>query len=136
MDTEGQFGSWRKVMEKKETLTEDLPENLNKLDSFVEKILTPKLKDCPTNVLAKVQNELGPIREKLTISADKDGLELVGALEDLFQAVTDEKFQLITSRIISSQSRQREDCFQKTVIKRGLRRMRRRDLRERSSSSQ
>ena len=43
---------------------------------------------------------------------------------------------LIESRIISSQSRQREDCFQKAVIKRGLRRMRRRDLRERSSSSQ
>ena len=29
-----------------------------------------------------------------------------------------------------------EDCFQKAVIKRGLRRMRRRDLRARSSSSQ
>ena len=43
---------------------------------------------------------------------------------------------LIESRIRSRQSRQREDCFQKAVIKRGLRRMRRRDLRARSSSSQ
>ena len=43
---------------------------------------------------------------------------------------------LIESRIISCQSRQREDCFQKAVIKRGLRRMRRSVLRARSSSSQ
>ena len=42
----------------------------------------------------------------------------------------------IESRIISCQSRQREDCFQKAVIKRGLRRMRRSVLRARSSSSQ
>ena len=32
---------------------------------------------------------------------------------------------LIESRIIYRQSKQREDCFQKAVIKRGLRRMRR-----------
>ena len=44
--------------------------------------------------------------------------------------------RLIESRIISCQSRQREDCFQKAVIKRGLRRMRRSVLRARSSSSQ
>ncbi len=40
------------------------------------------------------------------------------------------------SRIIYCQSRQREDCFQKAVIKRGLRRIRRSALRARSSSSQ
>ena len=39
------------------------------------------------------------------------------------------------SRIISRQSKQREDCFQKAVIKRGLRRMRRSALRARSFSS-
>ena len=32
---------------------------------------------------------------------------------------------IIESRIIYRQSKQREDCFQKAVIKRGLRRMRR-----------
>ena len=48
----------------------------------------------------------------------------------------DGKIMAIESRIISCQSRQREDCFQKAVIKRGLRRMRRSVLRARSSSSQ
>ncbi len=43
---------------------------------------------------------------------------------------------LTESRIIYCQSRQREDCFQKAVIKRGLRRIRRSALRARSSSSQ
>ena len=43
---------------------------------------------------------------------------------------------LSESRIIYCQSRQREDCFQKAVIKRGLRRIRRSALRARSSSSQ
>ena len=43
---------------------------------------------------------------------------------------------LIESRIIFCQSRQREDCFQKAVIKRGLRRIRRKALRARWSSSQ
>ena len=41
----------------------------------------------------------------------------------------------IESRIISRHSKQREDCFQKAVIKRGLRRMRRSALRARSFSS-
>ena len=41
----------------------------------------------------------------------------------------------IESRIISRQSKQREDCFQKAVIKRGLRLMRRSALRARSFSS-
>ena len=44
--------------------------------------------------------------------------------------------ELIESRIIFCQSRQREDCFQKAVIKRGLRRIRRKALRARWSSSQ
>ena len=43
---------------------------------------------------------------------------------------------LTESRIIPSQSKQREDCFQKAAIKRGLRRMRRSALRARWSSSQ
>ena len=42
---------------------------------------------------------------------------------------------LIESRIIPRQSKQREDCFQKAVIKRGLRLMRRSALRARSLSS-
>ena len=42
---------------------------------------------------------------------------------------------LIESRIISRQPKQREDCFQKAVIKRGLRRIRRSALRARSFSS-
>ncbi len=46
-----------------------------------------------------------------------------------------EKIPLIESRIISRHSKQREDCFQKAAIKRGLRRMRRRALRARSLSS-
>ena len=41
----------------------------------------------------------------------------------------------IESRIISRHSKQREDCFQKAVIKRGLRCMRRSALRARSFSS-
>ena len=41
----------------------------------------------------------------------------------------------IESRIIPRQSKQREDCFQKAVIKRGLRLMRRSALRARSLSS-
>ena len=45
-------------------------------------------------------------------------------------------FAIIESRIIFCQSRQREDCFQKAVIKRGLRRIRRKALRARWSSSQ
>ena len=47
-----------------------------------------------------------------------------------------ENLKLIESRIIFCQSRQREDCFQKAVIKRGLRRIRRKALRARWSSSQ
>ena len=39
------------------------------------------------------------------------------------------------SRIIPRQSKQREDCFQKAVIRRGLRLMRRSALRARSFSS-
>jgi len=42
---------------------------------------------------------------------------------------------IIESRIISRQSKGREDCFQKAVIKRGLRRMRRSALRARSFNS-
>ena len=42
---------------------------------------------------------------------------------------------VIESRIISSHSKQREDCFQKAVIKRGLRCMRRSAFRARSFSS-
>ena len=49
---------------------------------------------------------------------------------------TDEVAVVTESRIIYCQSRQREDCFQKAVIKRGLRRIRRSALRARSSSSQ
>ena len=44
-------------------------------------------------------------------------------------------FEPIESRIIYRQSKQREDCFQKAVIKRGLRLMRRSALRARSFSS-
>ena len=43
--------------------------------------------------------------------------------------------QLTESRIIPRQSKQREDCFQKAVIRRGLRLMRRSALRARSFSS-
>ncbi len=42
---------------------------------------------------------------------------------------------LTESRIIPRQSKQREDCFQKAVIRRGLRLMRRSALRARSFSS-
>ena len=51
-------------------------------------------------------------------------------------AVESDVIALTESRIIYCQSRQREDCFQKAVIKRGLRRIRRSALRARSSSSQ
>ena len=47
----------------------------------------------------------------------------------------DARYELIESRIISRHSKQREDCFQKAVIKRGLRCMRRSALRARSFSS-
>ncbi len=50
--------------------------------------------------------------------------------------LTDNPDYITESRIIYCQSRQREDCFQKAVIKRGLRRIRRSALRARSSSSQ
>ena len=48
---------------------------------------------------------------------------------------SDPQQHLIEFRIIYRQSKQREDCFQKAVIKRGLRRMRRSALRARSLSS-
>ena len=56
-------------------------------------------------------------------------LPLVGDVLSAIQSVP------IESRIISRHSKQREDCFQKAVIKRGLRCMRRSALRARSFSS-
>ena len=54
-----------------------------------------------------------------------DGLDRVMThLESAPQAGLRE-LESIESRIIYRQSKQREDCFQKAVIKRGLRRMRR-----------
>ena len=50
-------------------------------------------------------------------------------------STNEQLIELIESRIISRHSKQREDCFQKAVIKRGLRCMRRSALRARSFSS-
>ena len=63
------------------------------VDSFVAR-LASKFKDCPTGQLVKVKNELGLLRERLAKPADEEGLELVGTLEDLCQAVTDESSRL------------------------------------------
>ncbi len=56
-------------------------------------------------------------------------------LTDTDRADSNVESLIIESRIIPRQSKQREDCFQKAVIKRGLRRMRRSALRARSLSS-
>ena len=53
---------------------------------------------------------------------EKDEEHIFSGLSLLLQ---DKALYLIESRIIYRQSKQREDCFQKAVIKRGLRRMRR-----------
>ena len=55
--------------------------------------------------------------------------------KELGVEVADPFARIIESRIISRHSKQREDCFQKAVIKRGLRCMRRSALRARSFSS-
>ena len=52
-----------------------------------------------------------------------DVVDQEGYFERVVEAIN--KRGLIESRIIYRQSKQREDCFQKAVIKRGLRRMRR-----------
>ena len=71
--------------------------------------------------------------------ADQTGSQWLGPPSNETEARWNYAFWLdapTESRIIYCQSRQREDCFQKAVIKRGLRRIRRSALRARSSSSQ
>ncbi len=63
-------------------------------------------------------------------TADRQPREQAAALDAALA-----RDELTESRIISRHSKQREDCFQKAVIKRGLRRMRRSALRARSLSS-
>ena len=60
---------------------------------------------------------------------------IVAAEQVVRHLIAGEGLGLIESRIISRHSKQREDCFQKAVIKRGLRCMRRSALRARSFSS-
>ena len=64
--------------------------------------------------------------------ATEDQVDMHEGLENTLTLIEN---QLIESRIISRHSKQREDCFQKAVIKRGLRCMRRSALRARSFSS-
>ncbi len=81
-----------------------------------------------TGLVVTVVNGTYQVRQMVVTGTMEAKLE-PGMWLKLFSDITE-------SRIIYCQSRQREDCFQKAVIKRGLRRIRRSALRARSSSSQ
>ena len=76
------------------------------------------------------------VKVELAMESDPHAAEAYAANHQTTQVFAEDIRTLTESRIIYCQSRQREDCFQKAVIKRGLRRIRRSALRARSSSSQ
>ena len=89
---------------------------------------TPALAE--ERIYIRTSNALCCFQEHALISAARGGdAARVQAVLDTYTVPP------IESRIISRHSKQREDCFQKAVIKRGLRCMRRSALRARSFSS-